>query len=129
MPKLSVNLVSKGKYFRVGEEIPAEELPAFALKYVVSEDETAKPQVIHQRTNKLYLHPRHGFVLAADKDLISGEPILSQTPVWWFRADRQARSKMKRQPMMRKREWEQKLRHQSRIEKLKASCLVIKNGS
>jgi hypothetical protein len=27
---------------------------------------------------------------------------------------------MKRQPMIRKREWERKLRHQTRIEKLKA---------
>jgi hypothetical protein len=84
MPKLRVNLVSKGKYFRVGEEIPAEELPEFASKYVVSEAEDTEPQVIHQRTVKLYVHRRHGFVSAKDQDLISGEPFYRKRPSGGF---------------------------------------------
>ena len=34
MPKLSVSLVAHGCYWRAGEDVPPEELPAFALKYV-----------------------------------------------------------------------------------------------
>jgi hypothetical protein len=79
MPKLSVNLLSKGKYFRVGEEIPAEELPASVLKYVLGDESPAPPdqrgrQEIHHRTVKLYVRRGNGFVLAEDEELISGEP-------------------------------------------------------
>ena len=40
MPKLSVSLVAHGCYWRAGEDVPPEELPAFALKYVVPADDS-----------------------------------------------------------------------------------------
>ena len=43
MPKLSVSLVAHGCYWRAGEDVPPEELPAFALKYVVPDGESPKP--------------------------------------------------------------------------------------
>ena len=40
MPGLSVSLVAHGCYWRAGEDVPPEELPAFALKYVVPADDS-----------------------------------------------------------------------------------------
>jgi hypothetical protein len=39
MPRLRVSLISKGKYWQVFEDIPDDELPPFALKYVANESE------------------------------------------------------------------------------------------
>jgi hypothetical protein len=54
-------------------------LPEFALKYVVGDESPPAgclrgQQEIHHRTVKLYVRRGNGFVLAEDKELISGEP-------------------------------------------------------
>ena len=37
MPRLSVNLIARGKYWRAGDDIPEGELPHNLLKYVANE--------------------------------------------------------------------------------------------
>jgi hypothetical protein len=41
--KLSVNLIAAGgRYYRAGEEIPGDELPAFAARYAVTGEDDAQ---------------------------------------------------------------------------------------
>jgi hypothetical protein len=70
LAKLRVSLISKGKYWRAFEDIPDDELPPFALKYVINENE----EMIHKRKVKLYVRRGNAFRLAEDEELISDEP-------------------------------------------------------
>ena len=48
MPKLHVNVISKGKYWRAGDEIPPEELSPNLLKYV---DNGYQEEIRQQRSD------------------------------------------------------------------------------
>ena len=50
MPKLSVNVISKGKYWKAGDEIPDEELSANLFKYV-DNGNTYQAEIQQQRSD------------------------------------------------------------------------------
>jgi hypothetical protein len=51
------------------------------LKHVVGD---AEPEIIHQRTVKLYVRRGNGFVLAEDEELIGGEHFYRKRPTGGF---------------------------------------------
>jgi hypothetical protein len=50
MPRLSVNVISKGKYYRAGEDIPDEELSPNLLQYVARHNGYAE-EIRQQRSD------------------------------------------------------------------------------
>ena len=50
MPRLSVNVISKGKYWKAGEDIPDEELSPNILKYVARNNGYVE-EIRHQRSD------------------------------------------------------------------------------
>jgi hypothetical protein len=104
--KLKVNLITGGKYFKAGEDIPDDELPEFATKYAMEAepngdavddsyaetlqkqradlDHTAKPKVVKregQMKGKSFVKRNDRFVLAsAVEALIPGEILYWHRP-------------------------------------------------
>ena len=85
MPKLSVNVISKGKYWKAYEEIPPEELSPNLLKYVDNGNEELrqqrsdadgvewKPQA--KLSSKRYVKRNQAFKRADSVETIPGEPL------------------------------------------------------
>jgi hypothetical protein len=87
MPRLSVNVISKGKYWKAGDEIPDEELSPNLLKYVARDNGYAeeirqqrndadavewKPQRLSSRN---YVKREAAFKRAGSGEMIPGEPL------------------------------------------------------
>jgi hypothetical protein len=79
MPKLRVNAIAKGKYWRAGEDIPPEELPPNLLRYMATEQQRQDADDVESkpRKNKVasYVQRDGKFVLASKVELIAGEPL------------------------------------------------------
>ena len=56
--RLSVNVISKGKYWKAGEEIPDEELSPNLLKYVAGDNGYAE-EIRQQRSDAMALNGNH----------------------------------------------------------------------
>jgi hypothetical protein len=88
MPKLSVNIISKGKYWKAGEEIPDEELSPNLVKFVASDNGYAE-EIRQQRSDadamerkpqpklssRNYVKREAAFKRAGSVEMIPGEPL------------------------------------------------------
>jgi hypothetical protein len=80
VPKLRVNIISKGKYWRAFEDIPEDELPEFAKNYLATESEIQQQadnseSKIRKPKKKSFVKRGDDFVLASKVELIAGETL------------------------------------------------------
>jgi hypothetical protein len=60
--RLGCHLISKGKYYQAGEDVPDDEVPLFALKkYAVAEETFVPPPHLRESESKGTQIPRHRY--------------------------------------------------------------------